>query len=400
MMWPVPAQAPIRVRPGGPDRLVVEFPYSPDLVEAIKIVPGRRWHPDERRWTVPRTRASLRWIREIFEGRPIRMDPAVAASAPVVRAAPAAPALDLAPLAARADEEMRLRRYSPRTRKNYVGHVVRFARHHRKHPRDIGEEGIRSYLLHLVDEKDVSRAYLNQAVSAVKFVYENVLRLPRAIRDIPRPRKGRALPRVLGREEVFRLIAAPADARARAILMLAYSAGLRASEIVRLKPDDIETERGLIRVHRGKGAKDRYVPLSRVALAALRAYAAAHRVGPWIFNGGRPDRHLTTRAVQNMLQEAKAKAGIGRRATPHTLRHSFATHLLEDGTDLRHIQKLLGHARPETTALYTHVATRDIRRIRSPLDTLVHEFAAPRLQIKIPPSPPNRNKTPPPPVSK
>ena len=152
--------------------------------------------------------------------------------------------------------------------------------------------------------------------------------------------------------------------------MLAYSAGLRVSEVVRLKVEDLDSDRGLMRIYRAKGRKDRYVLLSEVALEAVRLYWKCFRPELWLFPGARQGKHLTTRSVQKVLNNAVREAGISKHVTVHTLRHSYATHLLEDGTDLRYVQELLGHRRPETTMVYTHVMQKDIRRIRSPLDNI------------------------------
>ncbi len=272
------------------------------------------------------------------------------------------------------DEELRLRAYSPRTRKVYRNHLRAFFRFTRRDPASLAENEIRAYFLHLIDEKNVSRSFQNCAVSAVKFLFQRVLHLPNPVRELPRPRKERRLPEVLSRKEVVALLRAAPNARDRAILMLAYSTGLRVSEIARLRIRDIDTQRGVIHIRGGKGAKDRQTLLSPLAYEALRLHVRAnHPPGgetEWIFPGRREGTHLTPRLLELVLVRAREKARIERRATPHTLRHSFATHLLENGTSLRTIQELLGHARIQTTLLYTHVSTRQIRRVQSPLDAL------------------------------
>jgi site-specific recombinase XerD len=198
-----------------------------------------------------------------------------------------------------------------------------------------------------------------------------VLEAPKVIAKIPRPRLAKTLPEVLGRDEVIRFLREIPNIKHRAIVMVAYSGGLRVSEVVRLRPGDIDTSRGLIHVRLGKGRKDRCTVLSGIALAALREYSKwVHPEGGWLFPGGRPGTHLTARSVQHLVQRARLRSGMPKHVTPHTFRHSFATHLLEDGTDLRYVQELLGHARPETTMRYTRVMRRDIQRIRSPLDNI------------------------------
>ncbi len=173
-----------------------------------------------------------------------------------------------------------------------------------------------------------------------------------------------------------RLLDAVANPKHKTILMLAYSAGLRVGEVVRLKVEDIDSERMLIHVRQGKGRKDRYVMLSRVALEMLRAYWRVERPPKWLFPGARRDRHIHERSIQRVVQRARTKAGIRKRVTVHTLRHSFATHLLESGTDLRVIQELLGHKRSKTTEIYTRVSQRTLASVQSPLDTLMERGAA------------------------
>jgi len=217
-------------------------------------------------------------------------------------------------------------------------------------------------------------------LSALKFLYRHVLNGPRAIDQLPRPRAERQLPAVLSRGEVrgevLRILDAVANPKHRALLMVTYSAGLRVSEAVRLRTADVDSERGLIRVRGGKGRRDRYTTLSRVTLETLRAYCVLCRPGEWLFPGQRPGRHLSSRSIQQVIGRASRSAGIRKHVTMHTLRHSFATHLLEDGTDLRYVQEILGHSRPETTMIYTHVTRKDIARIRSPLDNIEDRSSA------------------------
>lgn len=186
----------------------------------------------------------------------------------------------------------------------------------------------------------------------------------------PHPRKQRQLPSVLAPSEVKALLSSLRNLKHRALVMLAYSAGLRVSELVRLRPGDLDRARRLLHVRGGKGRKDRYTLLSPVAAEAVGLYVDAYRPAGWLFPGTQAGHHLSTRSVQKLLARAARQTGISKRLTPHTLRHSFATHLLEAGTDLRYIQELLGHASSRTTDSYTHVTSRDLARIRSPLDAL------------------------------
>ena len=266
--------------------------------------------------------------------------------------------------------ELILRGYSPGTLKIYVHHAKRFVRYFMKSPMDLDEGNIYEYLLYLSEVERVSTSYRDQAVSAIKFLYGNVLKRPFVAGQLPRPKKEFKLPPVLGTKEVERLLKAVRNRKHLAILMLIYSSGLRVSEVVRLRPADIDSERRMIHVRGGKGKKDRHTVLSDVALEFLREYWMTYRPKDWLFPGQRRGSHIKVRSVQKIVESARERSRIRKAFSTHTLRHSFATHLLERGTDLRLIQELLGHKSSKTTEIYTHVTKRDIARIVSPLDNL------------------------------
>jgi site-specific recombinase XerD len=364
----LPQIAELKLQAGEAGRLMVYFPYRPDLVARSKTLPGRRWHPEKKCWSLPHTAESLARLQALFSS-----------PGPTLRITPPLPARSSTPLHSPGERaflesieaELTLGGYSPATGKSYRNHLLRFRRYLQREPGACGEEEVRGFLLHMLNEKQVSRAHHNQAVSALKFYYQRVRRQPLTVAQVPRPRREHKLPVVLSRSEVMRLFAAIDNLKHQALLMLAYSAGLRVSEVVRLKIADIDVDRGLLRVYRAKGRKDRYTPLSKVALEVVWAYRKADQPGSWLFPGARQDGHLNKRSVQKVLEQARRKAGLQKHFTMHSLRHSFATHLLEDGTDLRYVQEMLGHSRPETTMIYTHVTQKDVRRIRSPLDNIV-----------------------------
>lgn len=387
-----PARQSLHVRPGPRGRLTLEFRYTPELLAVVRSIPGRRWHSDQRVWTVPDTpqnRAALIGDAAALELAPPRREPSTARSERKPRpqldpAAGATPPPDAAgsthttglgtaqdALRALVDE-INLRRYSPKTKKAYCQHARAFLRFAALPPDRLELSHARAYLLTLADDGAASVAYHAQAASALRFLFDRVLRRPGEFDDVPRPRKERKLPAVLGHDDALRMVASLDNPKHRALLMLIYSAGLRVSEAVRLRPEDLDAERMLIRVRGGKGRKDRYTLLSDRALAAVRAYIAEYHPVTWLFPGPRPSRPLGTRSAQRIVENARVRAGVAAHATPHTLRHSFATHLLEAGTDIRYIQELLGHASTRTTEIYTHVSRRDLRRIRSPLDVQPH----------------------------
>lgn len=252
-----------------------------------------------------------------------------------------------------------LQNYSPKTRKAYFGHVRRLIEY--KTP--LSKENTKLYLIYLLEDKKVSGTYLNQVISAVKAFDPNLIEYIQK-----RPKAEKRLPNILSKEQVRSLIDQIANIKHKAIITLIYSSGLRVGEVVRLKPKDIDSENMLIRVTQGKGRKDRYTILSKKALLLLREYYKTYKPTEWLFPGANPNRFLTERSVQKVFDRAVAKAGIKQPATVHWMRHSFATHLLEQGADLRYIQELLGHSSPNTTQIYTHVSNVMLSSIRSPFD--------------------------------
>ena len=279
----------------------------------------------------------------------------------------------MSPLRQRFVEDLKVRNYSRRTITHYVSRVAAFALYHGRSPDQLGPEHVRGFLLHMAEEKHFSASYLNITSCALRFLYRVTLGREQMVPHIPYAKRPKRLPVVLSREEMWRFLEALDSAMYRIVLMTTYSAGLRVSEVVRLQVDDIDSSRMLIRVREGKGRKDRYVPLSQVLLELLRHYWKLTRSRPWLFPGQKPGRYLSTRTVQRACDRAAKAAGIRKRVTPHTLRHSFATHHLELGTDIRTIQMLLGHRSLKTTSLYTHVSPDHLRKARSPLDLLNQE---------------------------
>ncbi len=276
----------------------------------------------------------------------------------------------MTPLRRRMIEDMKLRNLSPRTIEAYAMRVGTFARHFGRSPQDLGRDDVRSYLLHLVQEKHVSWSVCNQTVAALKFVYEVTLQRQGVLQRVRCPKQPKKLPVVLSLEETARFFAAIVGLKHRAILMTAYAAGLRISEVVALRVDDIDSQRMVIRVRQAKGQRDRNVMLSPRLLALLREYWKVARPTDWLFPGDVPGRPITDGAVNRICSQASRAAGLGKHVTVHTLRHSFATHLLESGTDIRTIQVLLGHRNLKTTAIYTHVSPTAVEATRSPLDRL------------------------------
>jgi site-specific recombinase XerD len=246
-----------------------------------------------------------------------------------------------------------------------------FARHFHKSPAVLGPEEIRTYQLYLTNEKELATSSILIAVAALRFLYQVTLKKDWRIWEvIPAPRKPQKLPVVLSPEEVLHFLGSVPDVKHGAILTTCYAAGLRVSEAVHLKPGDIDSQRMVIRVELGKPQKDRYVMLSAQLLQTLRGYWRVARPKQWLFPGKLPGRPLTTDAVEKACREARHRSGIAKPITPHSLRHAFAVHLLESGTDIRTIQLLLGHRSLATTARYLRISTSKVCSTTSPLDLL------------------------------
>jgi site-specific recombinase XerD len=266
-------------------------------------------------------------------------------------------------------EDMTIRNLAPATQQSYVQAVARFSRYFGKSPDRLGIEDVRTYQVYLAS-RGVAWTTLNLTVCALRFFYGITLgraELPERIAYARAPRK---LPVVLSGEEVVRFLEAVPGLKSRVALTTAYASGLRLSEVVALKIGAIDSQRMMIRVENGKGGKDRYVMLSVQLLGILRSYWLRTRSRDWLFPGRNPERPITPKMLTLACQAASEAAGLSKHVTVHTLRHSFATHLLESGTDLRIIQVLLGHNHLSTTALYTQVATSTIGKTASPLDRL------------------------------
>lgn len=278
----------------------------------------------------------------------------------------------MTPLRQRMLEDLRLRNYSTSTQETYVRQVAKFAKHFGRSPHLLGPEEIRSYQVHLV-QAGASWSVFNQTVCALRFLYRTTLGSSTyAVEQIPFSKKEKKLPVVLSQQEVVCFLAAPKNLKHRVMLMTTYSGGLRVSEVTNLGCHDIDSQRMVIHVRQAKGRKDRYVPLSPVLLRALRCYwrAAKHESTTWLFPGGVPGRPITRSTLNRVCTQIRVASGIRKQVTPHTLRHSFATHHLEAGTDLRTLQMLLGHRSLQTTAIYLHVSAGKLLSAGTPLDLL------------------------------
>lgn len=370
----------------GQRRIALRFPYDSGMIAIAKSI-GAQWSKTNTCWHVENGSANMKAIFAAYKGLAwVNANALFRHSGPVQHAAvkpdplwqtgkPApAPEVPLDPEIREALQRMRqkleIARYSTRTIDTYLNATKKLFQHFTaKHPNDIRTEDIEGYQHHLASTRKVSNSYLNQVVNAVRYYYKDVLGDAQRVKFIERPRSERKLPNVLSEEEVTSILRSVKNLKHQCILMLIYSAGLRLGELIGLNRSDIIPDRHQIVVRGGKGKKDRITVLSPKVLERLDLYLAEYRPKVFLFEGQNGGAYSAT-SVQAIFKQAKAKAHITAPATVHTLRHSFATHLLEKGTDLRYIQTLLGHSSSKTTEIYTHVSTKALGKIRSPLEDL------------------------------
>ncbi len=350
----------------------------PAHLNTVKNIHGRRWDAELKVWMVPCTRLTLRFLEKYFpallvwtfqpaEDLPERLDE------PTKHARPAKP--ETAPAqyeeAVIALEQcLTLKRYSWRTVKGYKNCFRQFIRHYEgTKPSQLSRKQIDDYVAGLIREKHISESHQNQILSAIKLFYAEVVGQEDKVTNLIRPKRAQKLPHVLTETEVTRLLQATTNLKHRCILMLIYSAGLRLGEALNLKIADLQPENHRIFIRDGKGKKDRCSILSEKVFAKLSEYFDLYQPVEWVFEGDQGGRY-SARSVQKIFTRAKEQSKINPYATVHTLRHSFATHLLEKGVDLRYIQDLLGHESSKTTEIYTHITRKGMDKIRSPLDDL------------------------------
>ncbi len=418
---------PIRIRPGEDGQLIVQLPYSSEHVAKIKTVAGRRWHQQGKHWTVPQTKDAVTHLLSLFAGAPTEVDPVLRplngayqhgpAGASVVRPTVPGdhPLFDRIHLAARA------RHLSCHTEQAYCHWIKRFMSFHELRPvADMGEPEIGRFLSSLATASQVSASTQNQALHALLFLYHGVLEKKIGlIQGVVRAKRGKRLPVVLTKEEVRQLLGC-LSGTPWLMAMLLYGGGLRLMECCRLRVKDVDLSRNQILVRGGKGDKDRYTTLPAAVKEPLlhhlqsvksqheedlrqglglvilpnaleRKYPHANKEWgwQWVFpasshytergTGERRRHHLHESVMQKRMKEARLKAGIAKPASCHTLRHSFATHLLEDGYDIRTVQELLGHTDVRTTMIYTHVLNRGGKGVRSPADALAQGLSPSQL---------------------
>ncbi len=350
-------------------RIKLIFPYNKNLVAKIKEMPYWQWDDKNKWWTVPFSQSIKEKLIDasIKEGLEMIWDEEQAIEK---QAKKYLNSNNRRPCPENMILKLREMRYSENTVKTYKNSFEELINYYPTHDIDkITEPMITAFCQYLVIDRGVSSSYQNQAINSIKFYYEKVLGGQRKLYNLDRPNREKQLPTVLSTEEIKSIIQKTDNLKHKAIIMLIYSAGLRISELINLKIADIDSNRMQIHIIAGKGKKDRYSLLSVKTLDILRQYYAEYQPPEYLFEG-QGNKQYSVRSIQAFFREICQKAGIRKKATVHTLRHSFATHLLENGTDLRYIQSLLGHSSSKTTEIYTHITTKGMEKIKSPLDDL------------------------------
>jgi integrase/recombinase XerD len=352
----------------GHQRIRLFFRYDQEIIDQVKKLPGARWHPGMKCWHIAMEFGPADKLNIRFQGK-LEFVPKEL------------PTKNISDDKQKPEDSkfkvpdefiktMKLKDYSPKTLKTYSSMLTLFMTFNKSRPIDeLSDEDVREYLLYLIDKKKVSQSYQNQAINAIKFYYEQVLGRPTQTYYLQRPKHETTLPSVMSEEEVLKLLKRVDNLKHKTVLSLIYSAGMRVGEVINLKITDIDSSRSQIRIVQAKGKKDRISLLSPNILKLLREYFKEYRPKVWLFEGQYGGQY-SAGSIQAVFREAKKASGLNKKATVHTLRHSFATHLLERGTDIRYIQDLLGHQSLRTTEIYTHVTTKGFKNIISPFDNL------------------------------
>jgi integrase/recombinase XerD len=340
----------IKINRIGSDLASLKHSYDEGLFGRIKKIPGIKWNSVEKRWELPYSENILDELKGMFPDTEIITGEYFYF-------------FDLI-------RDLKLKNYSPRTIKIYLSYNIKFLKACGKKPSEVGNTDIRNYLYELITERYFRISTLNMTINSLKYYYGKILGKS-FIYEFTRPRSEKKLPIVLNKKEILQIINSIKNLKHKTIVMLIYSSGMRVSEAVKIKKGDIDYERKTIHIKGSKGKKDRRTILSDASSNALKKYIEKYKPDEWLFEGMCKNEHITIRTVQKIFKDACEKCRINKKATVHTLRHSFATHLLDSGVDIKFIQELLGHKSTKTTEIYTHVSTNSIKSIKSPLDDII-----------------------------
>jgi len=354
------------------DKLIVtfRFEYNKDLISKIKKIEGITWSQSKRTWYIPKENFNLHQVFENLKAVTY-LDYSTLMQEKPDKPKPISPKPQLKPDVKIPEAYINLliqKRYSLNTQKIYLSYFSDFMRHfnHSKLER-VSKEEINTYILMLIKTHNISSSQQNQRINAIKFYYEKVLGNPKTTYDIERPRKEHKLPEVLSKEDIQKMLSNTKNLKHKAIIALTYSCELRRSEVINLKTEEIDSKQMLILIKGAKGKKDRYVQLSPKVLTLLREYYKFYNPKTHLFEGQNNDKYSTTSVIK-IVKEAANKSGIKTRVYPHILRHSFATHQLEQGVDIRYIQEWLSHSSSKTTERYTHVSENNFKNFKNPIE--------------------------------
>jgi integrase/recombinase XerD len=348
-------------------RIKLHIPYSmTDERTLLKSIESRFYHKEQKLWSILNTEENVKLLKTIFKDKyTIEEEPKNESF----------PRFTLAEkslmILANVEQKLILKAYSPNTAKSYIAELSKFLKYFETYDLNtVTKEQIESYIYYLITKYKIGESMQNSSINAIKFYYEHVLGKPREYYEIQRPKRAKSLPNVLSPEEVFRLINSPENIKHKAMLYTLYSCGLRISELLNLRISDIRSDDSYIFIKGAKGKKDRRTLLSENLLKLLRTYYREFKPAYWLFEGQDGGKYSST-SVQKIYRDAQKKTGANPWSTPHTLRHSFATHMLESGENLRNIQVLLGHESTKTTEIYTHVINATNKKIKNPLDIIL-----------------------------
>jgi integrase/recombinase XerD len=367
-----------RVIHDGESRVALNFPYDKELISIVKDLPEARWSSTMKCWHIKDGRNVVHDLFHAFKGKAYLDYSLLKSDKEIEPAIEPVPTIQLNEL--REDDKKDImefrrwmvhRRYSDSTINTYVamlGYFLRF--NSAKKCDEIEANDMVRFVNEYVIPRRLSYTFQNQVISAAKLFFKNVYKKDFDVECFERPRREHKLPNVLSKEEIRAILQAPSNLKHRAMLSLIYACGLRRSELLNLKPGDIDSIRNVLLIRNAKGKKDRIAPLPSMILRLLNEYEIAYKPVNWLFEGRVKGTRYSEKSLESVLKQSVTKAGIRKPVTLHWLRHSFATHLLESGTDLRYIQELLGHSSSRTTEIYTHVSLRSLQNIKSPYEDL------------------------------
>jgi len=363
------------------NRILIRFGFDKELIALVKQLPDIRWDSADKAWQMPNTKENVNRIFLLFRGK-AWIDYSVLKSQKTENKPARKEAHAKMILPKQLNEEvlrkleqfgewLQSRRYGENTIKTYTDALRTFLRFHHSVPLDkITNDHIIKFNVEYIAKGHYSAAFQNQVVNAVKLFFSKIENTVLDLKSVHRPRREKLLPNVLSKQEVKAILDVPKNIKHKAMLSLIYSCGLRRSELLNLKIADIDSKRGLVIIKQSKGKKDRVVPLGLKILQLLREYYLSYKPKKWLFEGQNREEQYSEQSLGKVLKMSVESAGIRKPVSLHWLRHSYATHLLESGTDLRYIQEILGHSSSRTTEIYTHVSTKSLQQIKSPFDDL------------------------------